>query len=284
MISTVLTIFHRHRRNTILRIDLHVVAACLITVITAVATVAEAAPETMAGSMPPESTPAPAADLARQRAAMVRHIEHHVRARSADLGRAALRPDVIAALTATPRHEFVPPALAAYAYADRPLPIGADQTISQPFIVAIMTDLLDLDADCNALDIGTGSGYQAAVLASLCAHVRSIEIVPALGRAARARLSRLGYENVEVRIGDGFAGWPEHAPFDGIVVAATGDVLPPPLLAQLKPGGRMVMPIRRNGSETLVVATKDADGNVTTRDILAVRFVPLTRDPAEPAR
>jgi len=145
-----------------------------------------------------------------------------------------------------------------------------------------MTDLLDLGDDCVALDVGTGSGYQAAILASLCTQVWSIEIVPPLGRTARERLMRLGYTNVNVRIGDGFAGWPEHAPFDAIVVAATGDELPPPLLAQLNRGGRMIMPVRRkNGGEMLIVATKDKNGIVTTRDILPVRFVPLTRDTAE---
>jgi protein-L-isoaspartate(D-aspartate) O-methyltransferase len=141
-----------------------------------------------------------------------------------------------------------------------------------------MTDLLDLDDDCVVLDVGTGSGYQAAILASLCAQVWSIEIIPALGHAARERLARLGYTNVNVRIGDGFAGWPEHAPFDAIIVAATANALPPPLLAQLKPGGHIVMPVRhKTGGETLVVADKDQNGNITTRDILPVRFVPLTR-------
>lgn len=214
-----------------------------------------------------------------RRNAMVRQIERHVRETAAALGRAKLDSRVVAALATTPRHEFVPPALVDRAYADRPLPIGDGQTISQPFIVAIMTDLLDLDDGCVALDVGTGSGYQAAILASLCTQVWSIEIVPSLGRAARNRLARLGYTNISVRIGDGFAGWPEYAPFDAIVVAATGDALPPPLLAQLKPGGRMIMPVRRkNGGEMLIVATKDETGNVTTRDILPVRFVPLTRD------
>lgn len=225
--------------------------------------------------------------LTDQRKAMVRQIERHVRETADYLGRESLDPRVIAALSNTPRHKFVPGALINRAYADRPLPIGDGQTISQPYIVAIMTDLLDLDEDCVALDIGTGSGYQAAILASLCARVWSIEIVPTLGRAARERLARLGYANIDVRIGDGFAGWPEHAPFDAIVVAATGNALPPPLLAQLKRGGRMVMPIRRQtGGETLVVAYKDENGNISTRDILPVRFVPLTRgtagDDAEP--
>jgi protein-L-isoaspartate(D-aspartate) O-methyltransferase len=230
----------------------------------------------------------PAADqqneLANRRNAMVRQIERHVHETAPYLGREALDPRVIAALAATPRHEFVPTALADLAYEDRPLPIGNGQTISQPYIVAIMTDLLNLDDDCVVLDVGTGSGYQAAILAALCKEVWSIEIVPPLGRAAAKRLTRLGYANVEVRIGDGFAGWPEHAPFDGIVVAATGDALLPPLLAQLKPGGRMIMPVRGNQGEILVVATKDENGAVETRDIMPVRFVPLTRDTANDAR
>jgi protein-L-isoaspartate(D-aspartate) O-methyltransferase len=219
--------------------------------------------------------------LAGRRDALVRQVERHVRETADYLGRTTLDPRVIEALAATPRHEFVPPALVNQAYEDRPLPIGAGQTISQPYIVAIMTDLLELDEDCIVLDVGTGSGYQAAILASLCTQVWSIEIIPALGHAANERLAQLGYANVGVRIGDGFAGWPEHAPFDGIIVAATGDELPPPLLEQLKPGGRMVMPIRRKmGGETLVVVHKDRHGNITTRDILPVRFVPLTRDTA----
>lgn len=225
-----------------------------------------------------EPTTDPNLELTAQRHKMVRQIERHVQETAGYLGREALDPRIITALSDTPRHEFVPAALVNQAYVDRPLPIGDGQTISQPFIVAIMTDLLDLDSDCIALDVGTGSGYQAAILASLCTQVWSIEIVPALGRAAKERLARLGYANVEVRIGDGFAGWPEHAPFDAIVVAATGDALPPPLLAQLKRGGRMVMPVRhKNGGETLIVASKDEHGVISTRDIMPVRFVPLTR-------
>jgi protein-L-isoaspartate(D-aspartate) O-methyltransferase len=216
--------------------------------------------------------------LTERRHALVRQVEQHVRETASYLGRNTLDPRVIRSLSITPRHEFVPPALIDWAYEDRPLPIGADQTISQPYIVAIMTDLLELDDDCRVLDVGTGSGYQAAILASLCKQVWSIEIIPSLGRAAADKLARLGYTNIEVRIGDGFAGWPEKAPFDGIIVAATGDELPPPLLAQLKPGGRIVMPLRnRAGGETLVVAYKQPDGRILTTDILPVRFVPLTR-------
>jgi protein-L-isoaspartate(D-aspartate) O-methyltransferase len=217
--------------------------------------------------------------LTERRHALVHQVEQHVRETASYLGRNTLDPRVIGSLSITPRHEFVPPLLIDWAYEDRPLPIGAEQTISQPYIVAIMTDLLELDDDCNVLDVGTGSGYQAAILAELCKQVWSIEIIPSLGHAAAERLTRLGYTNIEIQIGDGFAGWPEQAPFDGIIVAATGDELPPPLLAQLKPGGRLVMPLRdKTGNETLVVAYKDRDGKVTTQDILPVRFVPLTRE------
>lgn len=214
-----------------------------------------------------------------QRAELVRSIERHVFATRDQLGRAQLTPRVVAALEATPRHEFVPASLRRLAYADRPLPIGHEQTISQPYIVAIMTELLDLEPGCTVLDIGTGSGYQAAVLGELCARVYSIEIVEALGLTARERLARLGYDNVEVRIGDGFAGWPEHAPFDGIIVAAVADELPAPLLAQLATGARMIMPIRTSpGRQELVLAERDSDGTISTRNVLPVRFVPLTRD------
>jgi protein-L-isoaspartate(D-aspartate) O-methyltransferase len=220
---------------------------------------------------------------AKQRDALVRTIERHVRETSGYLGRATLTPEVVEALRKVPRHEFVPDRLRSQAYEDRPLPIGHEQTISQPYIVAIMTDLLDLEPGCKALDIGTGSGYQAAILAEICDSVWTIEIVEALGLEARARLERLGYENVAVRIGDGFHGWPEQQPFDAIVVAAVADEEPPPLLEQLKPGGRMIIPIRsgRHG-EQLVLVEKHDDGQYTRRKLLPVRFVPLTGDHDRP--
>ncbi len=216
---------------------------------------------------------------AQARRILVRAIEEDVRRTSDYLGKSELDPRVIAAMATVPRHEFVPDELRGAAYANRPLPIGNDQTISQPYIVAIMTDLLDLPPNCKVLDIGTGSGYQAAVLAEICASVYSIEIVEPLGVEAAKRLARLGYDNVSVRIGDGFFGWPEEQPFDAIVVAAATDEVPAPLVEQLKPGGRMIIPLHKGFAyEQLVLVEKHADQSITTREILPVLFVPLTGD------
>jgi protein-L-isoaspartate(D-aspartate) O-methyltransferase len=184
----------------------------------------------------------------------------------------------MAALGRVPRHRFVE-AAPATAYANRPLPIGHGQTISQPFIVALMTDLIEPRPDQVVLEIGTGSGYQAAVLAELVARVYTIEIVPELARSAAARLAELGYDGVEVRAGDGWHGWPEHGPYDAIVVTAAGPDIPPALVEQLKPGGRMVLPLRgAGGAEQLTVVTKRVDGGIDSRDVLPVMFVPLTGD------
>ena len=216
---------------------------------------------------------------AEDRRQLVRTIKEDVVRTSDYLGKSELDPRVIDAMATVPRHEFVPEALRAFAYANQPLPIGNDQTISQPYIVAIMTDLLDLPPDCKALDIGTGSGYQAAVLAEICASVYGIEIVEPLGTQAAKRLDRLGYDNVSLRIGDGFFGWPEEQPFDAIVVAAAADALPAPLVEQLRPGGRMIIPLRSGFAyEQLVLVEKHADQSITSREILPVRFVPLTGD------
>ena len=168
-----------------------------------------------------------------------------------------------------PRHRFVPPELIDAAYLDRPLPIGMGQTISQPFIVALMTDLADPAPTARVLEVGTGSGYQAAVLAECVAQVYTIEIVAPLGEAARTLLAELGYRNVEVRIGDGYRGWPEAAPFDAIVVTAAPDHVPQPLVDQLAPGGRMVIPVgQRYGVQDLLVISKGADGQTLTRKSL----------------
>ncbi len=184
-------------------------------------------------------------------------------------------PRVLTAMREVPRHLFVEPAQKDQAYDDTPLPIAGNQTISQPYIVALMTELLDLQPEEKVLEIGTGSGYQSAVLSRLCREVYSIEIVPELARSAAQRLSQLGYENVTVREGDGYGGWPEQAPFDGIIVTAAPERIPQPLLDQLAPGGRMVIPVGGFFQE-LKVFRKDAAGRITEQSILPVRFVPMT--------
>lgn len=183
----------------------------------------------------------------------------------------------LAAVARVPREKFVPRELRTAAYQSNPLPIGFDQTISAAYIVTIMTAALRLPENANVLDVGTGSGYQAAVLSLLAAHVSSIEIVKPLATAAGARLSRLGYRNVGVRAGDGYAGWGERAPFDGIIVAAGAAAVPQPLLEQLKPGGRLVMPIGPSSvQEQLIVITKNTDGSLKRCTLGWVMFVPFT--------
>ncbi len=214
---------------------------------------------------------------AQQRAALLEEITDDVRFTSRYLGRAALDPRVMTALGEVPRHEFVPWVERYRAYRNHPLPIGHGQTISQPYIVAIMTDLLEPAPEHRVLEVGTGSGYQAAVLAELVKQVYSIEIISPLGRAANERLQALGYSNITTRIGDGYYGWPEHGPFDGIVVTAAASHVPPPLIEQLKPGGRMVIPVgSRFLTQQLVLITKREDGTLITRQLLPVKFVPLT--------
>jgi protein-L-isoaspartate(D-aspartate) O-methyltransferase len=184
----------------------------------------------------------------------------------------------LAAMRAVPRHEFVPPDQRPYAYEDTPLPIGNDQTISQPAVVALMTELVRPRAGMRVLEVGTGSGYQAAVLAEMGARVWTIEIFRALAEEARRRLARLGYRGVTVRHGDGYAGWPEAAPFDAIVVTAGADSIPPALIEQLAPGGRLVMPVGDPFlDQELVLVEKDAGGRIASRRLLPVRFVPLLR-------
>jgi protein-L-isoaspartate(D-aspartate) O-methyltransferase len=182
----------------------------------------------------------------------------------------------LAAMRTVPRHEFVPEDQRAWAYADTPLPIGHEQTISQPTVVALMTQLIRPRPGLRVLEVGTGSGYQAAVLAATGARVWTIEIIRALADQARARLRRLGYRDVRVRHGDGYAGWPDAAPFDAIVVTAGADSIPPPLIDQLAPGGRLVMPVGDPWTDQrLVLLEKDASGRIASRDLLPVRFVPL---------
>jgi protein-L-isoaspartate(D-aspartate) O-methyltransferase len=218
------------------------------------------------------------ADLAAERTRMVTTIEAHAKQASIALGRDSIAPEILEVVRAVPRHEFVPDRVRGDAYADRPLPIGYGQTISQPFIVALMTDLLRVRPGDIVLEVGTGSGYQAAVLAHLTRQVYTIEIVPALADSAAARLQRLGYGNVATRSGDGYYGWEEAEPFDGIIVTAAASQIPPPLIRQLKPGRRMVIPLGAPFAlQHLVLVERNADdGRVTTKQLLPVSFVPLT--------
>ena len=189
-----------------------------------------------------------------------------------------IHPAVLEAMATVAREEFVPDGARAVAYVNRPLPIGHGQTISQPFIVALMTHLLEPTAESRVLEVGTGSGYQAAVLAKVVDTVYTIEIIPELAEDATARLKRLGYDNVEVKVGDGWYGWPEAAPFDAIMVTAVGEDVPSKLVQQLRPGGRLVLPIGDDFDQNLAVVEKAEDGEITMRHVLPVRFVPLTGD------
>ena len=203
-------------------------------------------------------------------------IEREYRYTRGMTGKASLDPRVKAALSDTPRDKFVPQGSIDSAFDNNPLSIGYGQTISQPYIVALMTDLLELEADDIVLEIGTGSGYQAAVLSQLCNQVYSIEYVEALAATARARFEKLGYDNIETKAGNGFDGWPEHAPYDGIIVTAAATHIPRPLIEQLKPGGRMVIPVGRPFShQELKLVEKNRDGDISVKDILGVVFVPF---------
>ena len=214
-----------------------------------------------------------------RRVAMVDTIAVLARETGRETGRERLNERVMAAMAKVPRHRFVPADQDAYAYDNRPLPIGNGQTISQPFIVALMTDLLDLKPGHKVLEVGTGCGYQAAVLGELAREVYTIEIVEPLAKDAAARLAALSYRNVTVKSGDGYAGWREHAPFDAIIVTAAAPDVPPALIEQLKPGGRLIIPVGPQWSgQNLLVIEKDADGRTRSRTVLGVRFVPLTRD------
>jgi protein-L-isoaspartate(D-aspartate) O-methyltransferase len=216
-------------------------------------------------------------DYTQARAAMVEAIAAMQGSTSEALERQSIDPRVLQAMATVPRHVLVPEALRDAAYENRPLPIGHGQTISQPYIVAFMTDLLGLQPGDRVLEIGTGSGYQAAVLAELGMQVYSIEIIEPLGELARTNLAGLGYDNIEIRIGDGYYGWEEQAPFDAIIVTAAASHIPPPLIRQLRPGGHMIIPVgSRFMVQQLVLVDKDENDEVTTRQILPVRFVPLT--------
>jgi len=215
-------------------------------------------------------------DRADERRRMVETIEAHAGSPEGGLAGGHIDAPVLEAMRAVPRHEFVPAEVSGQAYADRSLPIGLGQTVSQPYIVALMTHLLEVKPGDRILEIGTGSGYQAAVLARLAGEVYSVEIVEELARRAAQTLERLGYTNITARIGDGYQGWAEHAPYDGIVVTAAPDHVPPALVAQLKPGGRLVIPVGGLFQDLMVIA-KAADGTTTSTTIVPVRFVPLVR-------
>ena len=216
------------------------------------------------------------ADYTAVRAAMVEELWRYAQY-VGDQDDARFSDAVMASLNTVKRHELVPPSERRYSYENRPLPIGYGQTISQPYIVALMTELIKPDTGDVVLEVGTGSGYQAAILAELVDRVYSIEIIPALAVRAKQDLERLGYTNITTKLGDGYYGWEEHAPFDAIVVTAAASHVPPPLIEQLKPGGRMIIPVgERFMTQTLLLLEKTENGEVITRQYGAVRFVPLT--------
>ena len=190
-------------------------------------------------------------------------------------GRAEFSAAVMDVIGRVPRHEFVPVELQPYAYLNRPLPIGCDKTISQPYIVALMTDMLELEPTDVVLEIGAGAGYQASVLAELVKQVYTVEIIDELASAAERRLERLGYSNVEVKVGNGYYGWPQHGPYGKIMVTAACELIPPPLIEQLKPGGRMVIPTGIPEKQALMLVEKSRSGSTSTRELLPVRFSEL---------
>jgi protein-L-isoaspartate(D-aspartate) O-methyltransferase len=215
--------------------------------------------------------------------AMLRDIESEVLYTRRMIGKDALDPQVMAAMAEVPRHAFVPEHEQHYAYANGPLPIGHGQTISQPYIVALMTDLLGCGAHARVLEIGTGSGYQAAILSRVVERVYSVELIATLADEAAERLARLGYANVETRCGDGYEGWPEHAPYDGILVTAAAPSIPPALIEQLKEGARLVIPVGPvYGPQELIVVEKRPGGSLVTTEVLGVAFVPLVHGRPHP--
>ena len=206
------------------------------------------------------------------RRTMVEQVALHADHVGGKTGRAAIAGDVMEAIGRVPRHAFVPVEMTLYAYLDSPLPIGCGKTISQPFIVALMTDLLEIGGEHRVLEIGTGLGYQAALLAELAAEVYTVELIDELAQSGRRRLDEQGYGNVQFRVGDGSLGWPDHAPYDRIIATAAPDLIPPALLQQLKPGGRMVIPAGLEDDQRLLLVTKDEGGRYETDEILPVRF------------
>jgi protein-L-isoaspartate(D-aspartate) O-methyltransferase len=227
------------------------------------------------GSMPVNAEET--ADYTAERRQMIRDIESVIARTASKTGRTAFDERVMQVMATVPRHEFVPSGIRSKAYVNKPLPIGYGQTISEPYVVALMTDMLDTQPGDRVLEIGTGSGYQAAILSQLVDHVYSIEIIEALGNSSRKLLDRLGYDNITTRVADGYVGWPEQAPFDGIIVTAAISHIPPPLVRQLKNGGRMVIPVgTRFQTQYLTLVEKDLDGKITTRQLLPVMFVPFT--------
>jgi protein-L-isoaspartate(D-aspartate) O-methyltransferase len=214
-------------------------------------------------------------NFAALRQSMIEQIAVQAIYLSARVGKAAFARRVMQVMNKVPRHAFVPIELQPYAYANSPLPIGFDKTISQPFIVALMTDLLDVQPNDTVLEIGTGLGYQAAIIAALAQKVYSVEVIEELSEQATQRLSRLGFVNIELRIGNGYHGWAEHAPFDKVIVTAAPELIPPPLIDQLKPGGKMVIPAGLANAQQLILMEKDSHGWVTMKEILPVRFSQL---------
>jgi len=215
------------------------------------------------------------AEFTQARLSMVELVQVYMQLSSAQIDREHLDRRVLSAMAEVPRHNFEPPELRHVAYADSPIPIGCDKTVSQPFMVALMPDLLDIEPGAKMLEIGTGLGYHAAILAGLAETVFTVEIHEELAREARTRLEALGYDNISFKIGDGAQGWPEHAPFDRILVAAAPELLPAALIQQLRPGGRMVVPAGLPDDQQLLVIDKQADGRITTREVLQVVFSPL---------
>lgn len=207
---------------------------------------------------------------------MIEVIESEVAFTRQMIGRDHLAPQVMDAMREVPRDAFVPPDLIDAAFDNGPLPIGHGQTISQPYIVAVMTELLQLRPEHRVLEVGTGSGYQSAILSRLCRQVYSMEVVRELSDSAQRLFQRLGYDNIQIRTGNGYAGWPEHAPYDGIIATAAAGYIPPALIEQLKPGGRLVIPVGEPYSyQELILVEKDPQGETHTRDIFGVAFVPM---------